>query len=203
MVEIYSQSQLDRVPDGVGFDNSYWHYLLMLERDFNNTLQYVHLDDKNLNTYSLEFSKQLINISTEFETIAKMLCKEINGNTAGNISQYKETIIHKFPKIWSTPVYIDKYNQMEFYPLKNWKEKGGKLGWWTAYNNIKHERHKYFREANLKNVLDSLGSLLIIETYLYKISFKNISGIRYGTTLLRLPELAEAVYLPKGTLPDF
>jgi len=200
---VYRQSELNKMPKGAGFDNSYWQYFLVLERDFEKSLQYVHLDKDNLRTYSLEFAKQLIIISTEFETIAQLLCNNIDDSKVGNIAQYKQIILKEYPNIWSTPVYIDSYNQMEIYPLKSWKDKGGKLSWWDAYNNVKHQRHKLFIEANLKNVLYALGSLIIIESYLYKTVYGEKHGIRYGTSLLRIPGLAESIYYPKGKLPDF
>lgn len=200
---IYRQSDLNKVPAGADFDNSYWHYFLVLEQDFKKTLQFIHLEKENLETYSLEYAKQLICISTEFETIAKLLCNKIDGSKPGNMGQYKEIILGKYSKIWSTPVYVDYHNQMEFYPLKPWEQEGGKLDWWTAYNNVKHERHRNFNNATLKNVLDALGALLIFETYLYKTAFGKTSGIRFGTSILRVPELAETVYYQKGKLPDF
>ena len=200
MGTLYRESSLNQIPSEASFDNSYWHYFLILEKDFKETLNYVHLDEANLKTFSFEFAKLLVNISTEFETICKLICKEIDGSSSGNIKEYKETILNKFPKIWSTPVYIDKASQTEIHPLKKWETVGGRLEWWNAYNNIKHERHKYFEEATLKNSLYALGGLLILEVYLYKIAYKNNSAIRYGTTLMRVPGMAEAGYMQKDDL---
>ena len=203
MGKIYRTSELSEVPKNVQFDNSYWHYFLILEEDFKNTLRYIYLTESNFETYSAEYAKQLISISIEFETICKLLCQEIDNSKPGNIGQYKGTILTKFPHIWSTPIFIDQQNHMKIFPLEEWKEKGGTLRWWTDYNDIKHTRHLNFNKATLKNTLYALGSLLILESYLYKLAYPLPSSYRFGTTLLRAPGLAEYIYYPKGTLPDF
>lgn len=200
---VYRRSELSEVPEGVPFDNSYWHYFLVLEEDLKQTLRYVQLDEKNMSTFSMEFVKQIICISTEFETIAKLLCTEISGKTPGNIGEYKRIILSRFPKIGSTPVYVDQHTQLVLYPLMAWQGQGEKLEWWEAYTSIKHKRHLEFNNANLKNTLNSMGALLILESYLYKLAYPNHTGIRFGTSLMRVPGLAERAYFPKGTLPDF
>ena len=204
MGTVYRTSELSKVPQDAKFDNSYWHYFLILEEDFKNTLRYIYLTESHFDTYSAEYAKQLISISMEFETICKLLCQEIDKDSKpGNIGQYKKIILSKFPKIWSTPIYIDQQGHMKVFPLEEWEEEGGKLRWWADYNDIKHTRHLHFKKATLKNTLYALGSLLILESYLYKLAYPAPSSYRFGTTLLRVPELAEHIYYPKGTLPDF
>ncbi len=201
--KVYKPSEISRVPKGAILDNSYWHYFLLLEEDFKKTLRYVQLDDSNMKTYSLEFAKQLILISAEFETIAQLLCKQINGTDAGNMGEYKSTILTKFPKIWSTQIFLDQYNQMEILPLLSWSKPGGKLSWWDAYTHIKHRRHLNFKSATLEHTLNALGSLLILESYLYRLAYPTPDSIRIGTSLIRIPGMGEPMYLDKGTLPDF
>ena len=46
----------------------------------------------------------------------------------------------------------------------------------------------------------ALSSLLILEVYFYKIVFKDISSIRYGSKILKTPGMAESGYVQKGTL---
>ena len=55
-------------------------------------------------------------------------------------------------------------------PWKEWSEKKSPYWWSKGYNKIKHERDKYFKEANLYNALNAVGGLL----YYYKECF-------YGT----------------------
>lgn len=45
---------------------------------------------------------------------------------------------------------------------------GQSLHWWVAYNNIKHGRVGNFSDANLKNTLNALAALYILEIYFLK-----------------------------------
>lgn len=209
MVQAYTESSMLEVPEGANIDNSYWNYFLILEADFKRVLQYIHLADSpdhegnsNFKTYSLELAKQLISIASEFETIAKLLCEQINGSKPGNIGQYKETILPRFPKISSTPIIVSRY-KLTISPLKPWEKKGGSLTWWDAYVSMKHGRHLHFEKATLENVLYALGSLMILESYLYKLALPDERYARFGTTLLRVPGMAEVTHLVHGALPDF
>lgn len=203
MPRTFKPSSVSKVPEDASFDNSLWNYFLILEEDFKNTLRYIELTEKNWDCFSLELSKQLICIATEFENICKALCKEINGTTPGNLKEYKEIILKEFPNIWNTNVFIDYKNQMEIKPLASWENIGGQLDWWNAYGNIKHNRYNNFQSASLKNTLYALSSLLILEAYLYKKAYPYPSSMRIGTKLLRTPGLGEAFFYSDTDLPDF
>ncbi|WP_157198108.1 hypothetical protein [Methylomonas sp. DH-1] len=143
-------------------DESYWHYFLMLESDFNATIRFVDLAEKNDSTFSIELSRQIICSCTEFETVAKKLCDLIAPTKpAGNISQYKEIILSKYPDLPRVPVYIDRYKRIIF-PFSAWGANGERLEWWDAYQHVKHHRHQNFEEANVKNTLSALSALLIL-----------------------------------------
>jgi len=40
--------------------------------------------------------------------------------------------------------------------------------WWKGYNSVKHERSKYYSEANLGNVLESAAGLLVLLVYFHQ-----------------------------------
>lgn len=183
-------------------DESFWQYFLVLESDFNKTIQYVDLSIENDETFSLEFARQLICISIELEAVAKKLCKVIDENAnAGNISNYKSIMLSKYPNICSAPVYIDRYKRT-IYPFMDW-EKGVKLTWWDAYQHVKHHRSKYFKEANIKNVLSALSSLLLLELYLYGTVYPTCDKRKSGTILLRAPGMVEQLFCQsEEDLPD-
>jgi hypothetical protein len=48
-----------------------------------------------------------------------------------------------------------------FEPFKEWKNNQD-LSWYQAYNNSKHGRREKFKEANLRNLINSLAGLLIL-----------------------------------------
>jgi hypothetical protein len=51
--------------------------------------------------------------------------------------------------------------------------------WWRSYNKVKHERDIYFDQANLENVIRSMGALLITNYHFYKKQFENEQGVTF------------------------
>ena len=183
-------------------DESCWHYFLALESDFNNSIRFVDLDDRNDSTFSIEFARQLVCISTEFETVAKRLCTLIDeSKPAGDIGDYKKIILSKYSEIYKAPVYIDRYKRTIF-PFSCWENKGGKLEWWTAHQHVKRHRQDYFYEATIKNTLYALASLLLLDLYLYGTINPSCMARKEGTILLRAPGMVELIYCqPEEDLP--
>ena len=171
----------------------YWYYFCSLCSQLNYTRQYVDhntVDIKgqrvlaNGRTYSNEFLKILLSSASEFETIGKLLCKEINSdfNEKSNIIAISETILIQYPHIIRTIVATDF---QDLVPLSKWevttnssgqKQVAG-LDWWLAYTNIKHKRYAYFEEATLEHCINALASLLVLELYLAMHVTKSVSDL--------------------------
>ena len=58
-------------------------------------------------------------------------------------------------------------------PFGGWDK--GKLLWWDAYGNIKHNREDNFRDATYKNVIYALSALYVSIFYL-----SSISGVSFS-----------------------
>jgi hypothetical protein len=170
----------------------YWYYFCSLCSQLNHTKQYVDHNtvDKNGkrelangDTFSNEFLKILLSSASEFETVGKLLCKEIDpNNEKNNIISISETILNQYPNIIQTTVTTDF---QDLIPLSKWEvsvdSSGQKkivgLDWWRAYTNIKHKRYAYFQEATLKHCINALASLLVIELYLGMHVNKSVSDL--------------------------
>lgn len=75
-------------------------------------------------------------------------------------------MLKKWPGITNQKVAM---KDIELIPFMNWSlQPYNSPDWWTPYNNVKHKRIKNYKEANLKNVLNSLAALYILEHYLVK-----------------------------------
>lgn len=171
---------------------NYWYYFCSLCQELDNTRQYVdhrtiHTENgvklANGSTYSTIFLKLFLASAIEFETIGKVLCKNINSEFRmnSNIVAITETITEKFPNIGHTTVTTDFETLC---PLLGWKIKvDGKkksvdgLPWWTSYTQIKHKRYEFFSEANLRNCIDSLSALLVLELYLAMQTLNSVSEL--------------------------
>lgn len=163
------------------FCKYHWEYYLVLEKDFLQTERFISFDlgknylyDKkgctnygNSMCFSNEFIKQYQSICSEIDVILKTICKEINNKSkAKEIKGYTNEVLKKWPGITNQKVAM-KY--IELIPFMNWSlQPYNSPDWWTPYNNVKHKRIKNYKEANLKNVLNSLAALYILEHYLVK-----------------------------------
>ena len=58
-------------------------------------------------------------------------------------------------------------HELDFQPWLSWKT-GKNPSWWQSYNDVKHERDKFYRDANLGNVLESTVGLLVLLTYYHQ-----------------------------------
>lgn len=161
----------------------HWEYYCVLEEDFYNTMRYVELDlgDNSLYsgtpvsnfgnsmTYSIEFVKQYQSISSAIEDILKAICAQLNSTDAGNMERdYTPTILGDafFQKVVGQKVQV---RRQELQPFMNWSVAPYKSpDWWSAYNDVKHNRNAEFMKANLKNVLNALAGLYILNQYLVK-----------------------------------
>lgn len=146
---------------------SYWNYFLALESDLERLSRYVEFNDDNFNAYSIEMVHLLLAAASEIDVVAKQNCAIIAPREkAENIKDYCAIFISSLPEIKEINISIPRYN-LEFTPWSYWScDKSPE--WWTAYNNIKHQRGKYFKQANLKNVLDAISGLFVILLLLYR-----------------------------------
>ena len=177
-------------------DDSYWQYFLKLESDFHAATRYIACSKTNDTTCSIEFAQQLVCINTECEAILKKICKIIDPkNPAANMGHYKKTILKTFPAMHKAPARLDRFDRT-VHPFAEWNNAGGRLEWWNAYQDIKHHRDSNFEKANLKNTLEALCALLILELYLYESVSSNGAENRCGTLLLWAPGMPRSKMAP-------
>ena len=171
----------------------YWYYFCSICQQLEATRQYIdhrtvehdgQLVFENGSAYSNAFLQILLLASSEFETVGKLLCKEIEPGYSdrSNILEISETILSHFPQIGQTCIQSDFFI---FRPLEKWlitkNEKGNQhvegLKWWDGYCNIKHKRYDFFKEANLENCIFATASLLVLELYLSMVLSGNVSNL--------------------------
>ena len=158
------------------FQRKYWRYYLILEEDFLKTIRFVELDINNFNTYSVEYTKQYQSICSEVDVICKSICKYIDNNsTANKFPQYVQTILNYSTDITKRIIKVDKNEDILLQPFENLTivDDYKPLDWWQSYNSIKHNRLHNYKMANLKNILNALGALYILESYFCEIIVKD------------------------------
>lgn len=178
-----------------------WNYYLNLENDLSVTSRYIEPNGQE-EVFSLEYSKLLILICTEAETVFKILCKEIDGVERGNIGEYKEAILTRFPKITTAEVIIPRWAETVI-PFEGWDS--GRLEWWDAYVDVKHSRVKNFQKATYKNSVYSLSALNILIFYLTSLTGHRLSILNSNIDAYIWSPYAykNVISSPDRFLPDF
>lgn len=164
------------------FCKCHWEYYLVLEKDFLEIERYVAFDlgdnflytnnlvtdNGNSECFSNEFIKQYQAICSEVDVILKSICKEININsTANDMEKYSDEILNTWSGIVQQKV---KLKDIELQPFSNWSSQPQYKSpdWWTPYNKVKHNRLANYKKANLKNTINALAGLYILEQYFVK-----------------------------------
>ncbi|MEA5050755.1 MAG: hypothetical protein VB021_04695 [Oscillospiraceae bacterium] len=176
-----------------------WNYYLSLERDLANTSRYIEPVGQEC-VHSFEFTKLIILACTEVESVFKWLCAEIDGTRGcGNIADYKQVILGKYPRIVDASVTISRLGR-SITPFEKWDSE--KLSWWDAYTQVKHNRGKNFGDASYINAVLSLSGLYILIFYLAKTA--NLEFSDYKADYIDSQYAHPAIFCaPNKQLPDF
>lgn len=153
------------------FKCDYLRQYCIIERDFVNTIDYVSISQKNYATFSSMYLKILLSIGSEIDVLKDLICKLLNID----IKHFGR----KEPDFYSVTVEVKSVGII----LKPWEQAETIPPWWTAYNEVKHNRNnnaakfdpskKYYEYANLENVLSALAGLYSLELLSYKIVADN------------------------------
>lgn len=159
----------------------YWQHFLALEADFAATSRYVEFSSQNFTTYSIEYAKLLLAVSSEIDVLCKVICEKLDsGAKRKNIDDYRACLT-AHSQIASEEVLIRRYN-LSFKPWTDWAS-GKNPSWWGSYNNVKHQRDAHFPEANLENCANAISALFAIVLYCHKAE-KSMDGLEPCPILL-------------------
>ena len=146
--------------------NIYWNYFISIEDDLYKLSRFIEFDQRNENVFSIELVRLLISSSSEFEVVAKELCNIKDPSIRiSNINDIRMNLSVFYPDIADLEIIIPRYG-LKYQPLINWKT-NKHCDWWSSYNAIKHQRNSKYENANLKNVINSIGALYILNLYYY------------------------------------
>jgi len=153
------------------FIQNHWTYYLMLEKKFINTTMYVEISTHNYSTFSHEYASLLQIIGAELDSFFKVYCG-YNAEDEKNIADYAKYIFNEYPDIKNQEIEVIG-KDITVQPFKKWDKTKAKksLTWWNSFDKIKHNRVGNKAHASLKNVLNILSALFLLEMkYLSKIS---------------------------------
>lgn len=166
--------------------NLYWSVYENLESEVLSLADSVMFDDAQLKVYSLKIGNLIVRCAVEIESISK----ELYLQEGGKIPVF-EKIDKKRDLYFDTDcldLLVKKWNidkkklhvsslKMDFspqnlvlIPLEKSNQRG-KCQWKKAYHAIKHNRATSLKQANVKNLLNALGALYILNLYYRNESF--------------------------------
>jgi hypothetical protein len=154
----------------------YWHTYNFLEDKLVAASKYITIDSRNSLSWSEELANLLVMNGNAVDIFFRnmLYCPNIQNNTYymnyqdiqqdkrnWNIRHFREIIepIHHLSNnTLVLPFGIGE--SQEITPYDNFSNYSP--NWWESYNHVKHDYYDNIEEANLSNVLNSLGALLTL-----------------------------------------
>ncbi|OOM09320.1 hypothetical protein [Clostridium saccharobutylicum] len=191
-------------------DNLFWPIYKKIEEEFKDLSYYIAINKKQLKTYSIKIADLILRTVSECENIASTICKRENikfKDKKGHIrktvyfNEYIEQLnaIFKLEQKNVSIKYINIDNntfdskltpfQKEILKI-NGKQKSI-LPWYNAYNKIKHDRVKNFKQANLENLINSLAALFMLNIYLKNQIFYTIDNYDYKNITKKIENFSD------------
>lgn len=162
--------------------DTHWEYFLAVENDLELSSRFVQFDSENYKTFSVEFAKIIQLACADADTLFKEVCKQITPKSeADGINNYFDEL--RTTNIGNIFVRIPRY-ALSLRPFSSWTANAAPK-WWTAANKLKHQRGDEYKRANLKNALNSVAGIFVLN--LYRLRDPN-SG-RLDTELFPEPKL--------------
>lgn len=165
--------------------NLFFPIYQQLERELTELSYFITFDKKQLMVYSTKIADMLLRTVSEIENISKELCKKEKIKFYDNKRHIRKIVYfndyyQELEKCYGLSNRLidftfDNCNNnifdMKLCPFRKdlTIKVGGKeritWAWYNAYNKIKHDRVKNFRQANLQNLICSLAALFILNVY--------------------------------------
>lgn len=131
--------------------------------DLMVALNFIEPDDANLTVYSNRLYELLLRAATEFESNCKgiLIANGYRGKRRDlGIEDYRN--LDSVLKLSEYEVVFSFWNsERTLTPLSSWKT-SHTLGWYKAYNDVKHNRTENFQLANLSNVLNAIAGVACV-----------------------------------------
>ena len=163
-------------------NNLYWNVYRNLEREILAIADVIHIDDYQINTYSMKIADLLVRTATEVESISKELYRQNDGpeSTTGKHLYFDSDCINFLNQKWnickkkvflvSPYFYLENKDNIEYTPLMDANQKK-KNPWLNAYQAVKHDRANSLEQGSIKNLLQAMAALFILNVYLKDVTY--------------------------------
>ncbi len=142
-----------------------------------NTLRYVELNSENKATFSYEFCSIIRDIGSTFGSALDKLVRNTTEKAEGNydIRDYRRFLLNEVHSIELIGVELNTpFTDNMILPFDGIKHTRTRIGWWDAYNNLKHAEIENLKDGCLSNVLHGMASLAVLYTLISP--YRNAEG---------------------------
>ncbi len=182
----------------ISSSNAFWLHYLSLEKSLVEIGEYISINQDNFQCYSFKNMQLFFAVCSEIDSIFKHIQRNVypgitsveNLNIVKNIAMLRDV----FPRVNETSITTNiDGSVIEFKPFEglfsdylenNNKNKVKPRSWWQQYNDVKHQRLDNFSKANLKNLLESLSALHVLNL-IYALSLEPELVENYETVLIQ------------------
>jgi hypothetical protein len=157
--------------------NIYWPVYKNLEKELVELSNQVHIDDKQLDIYSVKIIELLLRCSVEIESISKCLYFSLGGVMPSDRDLYFDTdcmqlledkwLLSKKQVIASSLNFHFLRDENKILtPLKKANKRGtSSSDWKKSYQAVKHDRANNLEKGNLKNLIRAMAALFVLNIY--------------------------------------
>lgn len=156
--------------------NTYWPVYKNLETEFNKIANYIHIDDKQLATYSSKIADLILRTVVEIESLSKKMYIQNVGDVLNSDFIKYEDALKFLNKKWlldkkkiqlsALNCFVSNRTMTPF--IKNTIRTGKSsktYSWNNSYQDLKHDREKYIESGNIKGLIDGLSALFLLNIY--------------------------------------
>ncbi|MFE6078257.1 hypothetical protein ACFVQB_27760 [Paenibacillus sp. NPDC057886] len=164
--------------------NLFWPIYKKLESEFMEISYYISIDKRQLKTYSIKIADLILRTVSECENISKELCKkekvkykDKKGKIRSHVNFHE--YISELDRIYDLKskhvscifenlkenTFDSKHMPFRRETIKIKGQEKEIWKWYHSYNLIKHDRIKYFKEANIENLINGLAALFLLNLY--------------------------------------
>lgn len=164
-------------------NNLYWAVYQNLESELLDIANTIHMDDNQLNVYSVRIADLLVRTVIEIESISKQLYEQFGGEMVPKDSEGKPRTLYfdtdclqlleekweiskKTVIVSGTMFFFQREENKYLSPLRKSYNRGSSgADWKRAYQAVKHERYNNLKQGNLKNLIRSMAALYLLNIY--------------------------------------
>ena len=145
----------------------HWQFFEAVDDELLALSRFIEFAPENYSTFSVHLARLYLSVGSEIDVVAKLLCSRIApAAKPQRINEYQPLITGKFAHFSQLRIEMPS-RELDFRPWASWGS-ATKPKWWESYNHVKHERSKYYRHANLGNVLEASAGLLVLLVYFHQ-----------------------------------